>query len=146
MSLSSNYKTNHDKEVSGVRVVKGMTDDGQEIAFILARSGKANKRYTRALERLTKPHKRAIELETLNSEVADKLFLQAFVEGCVLGWENVSLADVTGIPADVGNAQFNAANAQMLFENLPDLYSELQSDASKAALFRDEALEATAKN
>lgn len=146
MSLSSNYKTNQEKENKGVRIVKGMNEDGREIAFTLARSGKANKRYTQALERLTKPHARAIQLETLDSKLADAIFMQAFIEGCVLGWENVPMSDVTGNNESTGDAPYSVEYARMLFVNLPDLYSDLTTDANKVALFRDDALEAIAGN
>lgn len=146
MSLSSTYKTNQSKEVAGVRVVKGMTEDNREIAFTIGRSGKANKRYTKAMERLAKPHARAIQLETLSPEMAEAINMQGFIEGCLLGWENVPMSDVTGNPESEGDAAFSRQYAQMLFENLPDLYADLTNDASKAALFRDDALEAIAGN
>lgn len=153
MSLSSNYQTNAKKEADGVRVVKGInsavaTDANKgEIAFNLSRSGKANKRYTKLLDNLTKPHRRAIELETIAPKVADGLFMAAFIGGCLNGWENVPLSDVTGEQADADKlAPFSKENAEKLFVRLPELYDDLVSDSKRVALFRDEQLEEEAKN
>lgn len=153
MSLSASYKTNAKKETEGVRVVKGINDaavtetNKGEIAFNLSRSGKANKRYSSLLDNLTKPHRRAIDLETLAPAVADQLFMAAFIGGCLNGWENVPLSDVTGDAADADKlAPFSKANAEKLFVRLPELYDDLVADSKRVALFRDEALEIEAKN
>jgi hypothetical protein len=148
MSLSASYKTNAQKETNGVRVVKGINETNKgEIVFNLSRSGKSNKRYSKLLDDLTKPHRRAIELETLAPAIADALFMKAFIGGCLNGWENLPMSDVTGDAADADKyAPYTAGNAEKLFTRLPELYDDLVSDSKRVALFRDEALETEAKN
>jgi hypothetical protein len=148
MSLSASYKTNVEKETKGVRVVKGVNETNKgEIAFNLSRSGKANRRYSTLLDNLSKPHRRAIELETLSPSVADQIYMQAFIGGCLNGWENVPLSDITGEVSDAATlAPFSKENAEKLFVRLPELYDDLVADSRRVALFRDEALEIEAKN
>lgn len=146
MSLSAQYKTDSEKETKGVRVVKGLTDDGKEIAFFLSYAGRANKRYTKLLDSLSKPHQRALQLETIKPEIAERISMEAFVGGCVNGWENVPKSDITGNAEDEGYAEYNKANAIALFTRLPHLYEDLSADSKRVALFREEEREEEAKN
>lgn len=146
MSLRAQYGTDVAKEVNGVEVEYGQNADGSIPTFIISRMGKANKRYTKALERATKPYRRQIELNTMPEAQAEKLFLEVFVSTVVLGWRNVEMADVSGSDSDEGLAEFNVENAIALFTALPELYEDLQEKAKSASMFREAALEDEAKN
>lgn len=146
MSLSSQFATDKQAEVDGVWVEYGANEDGSIPAFKISRMSKANKKYTKALEKATRPHRRAIELETMNNDLAERLFMQVFVDTVLLDWRNVSKADVTGERDAEGFADFNGENAMKLFEKLTELYDDLQEKAKKASLFREETLEQEAGN
>lgn len=139
MSLYKDFATNKQAEVKGVLVEFSANDDNTIPGFIVSRMSRANKKYTKALEKATRPHRRAIELETMNNDLADKIFMEVFVDTVLLGWQNVQ--DKDGKPL-----VFNRQNAIMLFTDLPELYDDLQDKAKKAAMFRDEAIEGEAKN
>lgn len=146
MSLSKQFATDAAKEVDGVVIQFGQNDDGSVPGFHISRMSKANTRYTRALEVATRPYRRQIEMGTLANDVAERVFMGVFVDTVLKNWENVLLSDVTGDASAEGFAPFNRQNALSLFERLPELYDDLQNQAKSAALFKDEAQEAEAKN
>lgn len=139
MSLYNQFETNKEAEVEGVEVEYGANADKTVPKFRISRMSKANKKYTKALERATRPHRRAIELETMNNDLAERLFMGVFVDTVLLGWSNVQ--DREG-----KNIAFNKENALKLFTDLPELYDDLQEKAKKASLFREEAIEEEAGN
>ncbi len=145
MSLSKNYATNRTAEVEGVDVPMGTNDDGSVISFKLSRMSKSNKRYTKALEAATKPYRRQIELGVLDETLSEKLFKGVFVDTILLGWQNVQFSDIVG-GYNTEKAPFTKENALQLFDRLPELYEDLQQQAQKISLFRDESLEDEAKN
>lgn len=139
MSLREQFATNKTAEISGVWVEYGPNSDGTVPRFKISRMSKANKAYTKALEKATKPHRRSIELETMDENLAEKIFMKVFVSSVLLDWENVQHDDGVGI-------SFREENAIDLFDALPELYDDLQDKAKKASLFREMELEAEAGN
>ena len=91
------------------------------------------------MEALVKPYRRQIQAETIDNKVLEKLVMQAFAETVVLGWENVEGRDGTVL-------EFNVANVIQLFTDLPDLFKDVQEQAQKAVLFREDILEVESKN
>lgn len=139
MSLYSQFATDKTAEVDGVWVEYGANEDGSIPGFKISRMSKANKKYTKALERATRPHRRAIELETMNNDLAERLFMEVFVDTVLLDWRGIK-------DRDGNELECNKANAMKLFEDLTELYDDLQEKAKKASLFRDETLEEEAGN
>lgn len=146
MSLTEQFNTNKEKEVSGVVVQYGQNEDGSIPGFHIARMSRANTRYTKMLEAATKPYRRQIELGTLSNDIAERVFLEVFVKTILRDWENVPKSDVTGEKTDTGYAPFTMENATALLTRLPDLYEDLQSQAKSASLFRDDMMESDGKN
>lgn len=139
--LFKQFETNTAKEVDGVDVAfhEAINDDGSVPTFTLARMGKSNKAYSKALEAATRPYRRQVELGTLKAEVAEELFLDVFVSTILKGWHNILAKDGTEM-------QFNKQNARSLLKALPEVYERLQEEAKMAANFRDAGLEEEAKN
>lgn len=139
MSLYKNFATNNDLENKGVELSYGINEDKTEIIFYVARAGKANKAYQKALEVTFKPYRRSIQLGTMTEELASKLTLDVFATTILKGWENVQ--------DENGKAMaFNKENAIKLLTDLPELYDDLTEKANNVANFRDETLEEDAKN
>lgn len=121
----------------------------------IARQGGANKAFARLLEAKTRPYQRAIKTETLDNAVAERLMREVFAEAVVLSWET----KVTD-PADAekftwekkvvfvdGTSATPGSQAYVrIFEELPDLYADIQEQAVKAANFRQAQREANAGN
>ena len=139
--LFKQFKTNEDLEVNGVKIEfhEAINEDGTVPTFIISRMGKANKAYTKALEAATRPYRRQIELGTMKNEVAEKLFKSVFIDTVLKGWENVRDEKDDAL-------EFSKESALGLLEALPDVYERLQEEAKLASNFRDNALEAEAKN
>jgi hypothetical protein len=141
MSLYKQFATNSEKEMEGVEVqmTEAENEDGSIPTFVVCRMGKSNKRYSKALEAATRPYRRQIELGTMNNDKAEELFMGVFVDTVLKGWKNVRGADGKVL-------EFSKPNALKLFADLPEVYERLQEEAKLSANFRDEALEAEAKN
>lgn len=139
MSLFDQFQTNAEKEIEGVPVQYAPNKDGTVPTFYLSRMGKTNKKYSKALDKATKPYQRQLKLGTLDNATADDLFMGVFAKTVLKGWENVNGRD--GKPLT-----FTVENAVELFKLLPDLYDDLTEKASSAALFREEANEEDAGN
>lgn len=139
MSLFRLFKTNPNLEREGVLLEYGENSKGKPIGIRIARAGGANVQFQKRLDVLVKPYRRQIQTETIDSKQIEKLMRQVYAETVVLGWENVE--DENG-----DELTFSVDNCVRLFDALPDLFSDIQEQAGKAALFRAELLEAEAKN
>lgn len=86
-----------------------------------------------------KPYRRQIQNETMESALVERIVKEVYAETVVLGWENVE--------DENGNAmEFSVENCIKLFDDLPDLFRDIQEQSQRAALFRAEVREADAKN
>lgn len=139
--LHKQFKTNSVKETEGVKIEfpEVQNDDGSIPTFIISRMGKSNKAYSKALEAATRPYRRQVELGTMKNDVAEKLFLNVFVDTILRGWENVQDENGEAI-------SYSKDSAISLLEELGDVYDRLQEEAKISSNFRDSALEDEAKN
>lgn len=139
MSLYKTFQTSQHLEKNGIELQYGENDKGEEILIRIARAGGANSAYNKRLEALVKPYRRQITSETIDNKVLEKLILQAFAETVILGWSGVEDAE--------GNAlECTVDNVIKLFTDLPDLFKDVQDQAQKSVLFREEILELESKN
>lgn len=139
MSLYKNWSTDSKLEAEGVEIPFDANDDGTIPTFIVSRMSDSNIEYTKALRRATDPYKRQIDLKTLSPELDAQIFREVFCSTIVRGWSNIQDGDGNVIP-------YSKAAAIKLFTDLPDLYKELQVQASAMATFRAKVLEDEAKN
>jgi hypothetical protein len=139
MSLYKNYATDPNKESNGAEVPFEANEDGTIPTFIVSRIGDTNKEYMKSLRAATKPFQRQIDTGTLPADKDAAIFMEVFVSSILKGWSNVQ--DENGV-----NLPFTKSNAEKLFSDLPDVFKELQKQASTAALFRKTVLEDQAKN
>ena len=141
MSLYKTFKTNESYETEGIWLEYGYLDDDESkpIRIKIARAGGQNKAFAKALEKATKPHRKALQAGMLDDRVADRLYKGVFAETVVLDWMNVTDPD--------GNLlEFTQENVLKVFNDLPDLFVDLREQASSAALFRDEIRQADLGN
>ena len=102
--------------------------------FQIARAGGSNRQYTKRLERILNPHRRAIQSKTLSNEKADALLAQAYAETVVLSWTGVSGRDGEELP-------FNKENCMQLLIDLPDLFTVIKETAENESLYRATVIE-----
>ena len=139
MSLYTQFETDREIEKTGIVLDYGFNSKKQPIQIRMARAGGANERYSKLLELRTKPYRRQIQNETLENAVAEKITKEVYAQTVVLGWTGVEDRDGNEMP-------FTQENCVKLFTDLPDLWSDVQSQSTRASLFRAEILEADAKN
>lgn len=147
MSLRSTHKTNETLETSGVRIpVDINAHNGQPVYVTLSRMGRTNKRYTKRLEDVMRPHQAALANDALDPDLARRLLQGVFVETVLIGWENLPKSELTGDDTDTEELPFNKDNALALFAELPGLFDDWRDRAGKAATFREAVLDMNAKN
>lgn len=137
--LYSQFTTDTKLEREGILLEYGTARNGQPITIRIARAGGANAQYLKRMEALVKPYRRQIQTETIDGKVVEKLIRQVYAETVVLGWENVEDRDGNPLP-------YSRDNCLKLFDDLPDLFLDIQEQAQRAALFRAELREADAGN
>lgn len=152
MSMRSLFTTDPALETKGVRIDYG------SFRITLARAGGANKKYTKLLEAKTRPHRRAMQTETMQDAAAMALLREVYAEGAIMLWENREKLDKktgewigefkVGIEPAQGTdlLPFNADNVCSTLADLPDLFADLQEQANKVSLFRVHNLEEDLKN
>lgn len=147
MSLRKTFKTDKTAEIEGVEVQVAVNDhNGKPISIRIARMSTSNKRYTKELNRVTKPHMAAIQNDALDDELARKMLQKVFIDTILLGWDNLPKSELTGNDEDTELLDFTPENAQALFDEMPDLYNDWESRAQKAAAFREAEREVSAGN
>lgn len=134
--MSSTYKmfkTDQALESGGVTINYG------DFSITIARAGGSNKAYQRALEKKTRPFRRAIQSDTFTNDQAMAVLREVYVETVILGWDGVTDENDNPIP-------FTKENCLKLFTDLPDLFSDLMQQASNITLFREDVREEDSKN
>ena len=147
MGLRKTFKTDRDAEINGVEVEVSVNDhNGLPIKIRIARMSQGNKRYTKELNRVSKPHMSAIQNDAMDNDLARKMLQEVFVDTILLGWDNLPKSELTGVATDTEELEFTRENALALFKELPDLYDDWEARANRAAAFREKEREEEAKN
>ncbi len=139
MSLYAQFETDNSLEREGILLEYGVNKAGKPITIRIARAGGANTAFTKQIDIRTKPVRRQIQNETIERAMIDRILRETYASSVVLGWENVEDKDGKPLP-------FNRDNCLQLFEDLPDLFADIQEQSQRVALFRAEVREADAKN
>ena len=119
MSLYKLFKTDENLETDGTWLEYGQNEKGEPIRIKIARAGGHNSAFSKALEKATRPYRKAIQTGMLDNKTADKLYKEVFADTVVLDWINVEGPD--GKPME-----FKRENVLKLFEDLPDLFADLR--------------------
>lgn len=127
------------KEAEGVDIQYSPNSDGTIPTFRIRRLASSNQKYAKVLERITRPYRRQIDMNTIDPLLSDKLRRQAFIEGVLVSWENVQDAAGKAI-------MLSSQAAEMLFSTLPELFNDLETNARNSSMFRQEQQESDAKN
>lgn len=142
MSLYSQFKTDSNLEQTGVVLDYG------NFRVTIARAGGANKKFERVLDAKTKPYRRAIQTETMDNKRGLEILREVYAEAVVLDWQTKTEKGwEKGIEAEDGKLlPVTVENILLTFNNLPDLFQDIQEQANKAALYRQSIREAESKN
>ena len=117
----------------------GITIDYGDFQITIARAGGSNQAHDRMLEKLTKPYRRAIQNETIDHNLSIDLMMQVYAKTVVLGWKNVTDEKGNDIP-------FSSEACLQMFRDNRDFFFDVQSQATKMALFKKDIQEFEAGN
>lgn len=146
MSAYTMFRTNKDVEKEGIILDYG--------TFYLrcGRAGGANLKFKRTMERLLKPHRRALQTETLPEKQLNALLIRGHAEGNVYAWgykksaKDASFTEGKMLDDKGAEMEFSVDNVIKLFTDLPDLFADVQEQVGKVSLFRDIIEEEDEKN
>ncbi|RPJ39858.1 MAG: hypothetical protein EHM35_01235 [Planctomycetaceae bacterium] len=145
-SVRKLFNTDRQAEINGVEVTVG------DATFTLARAGGDNKAFTKALERHSKPHRRAIQLDALGEDIATEIIHRTYAETVVKGWSGLDEGDLITDSAKFDDKKEYAAlpysveNAMRLFVAQPDLFRVLKGVSDDFTNYRQVIREADGKN
>ncbi len=144
MGMYTDFKTDPDIESK-----TGVVVDYGSFRITLARAGGANKRYEKALEKKSKPHRKAIEAGRFNNSQANGILREVYSETVVLNWE--TLVDgkfKKGIESPEGGKLLEPTpeNIAATFTELPDLFLDIQGQANMSSLYQQTLREDDSKN
>lgn len=113
----------------------------------LARAGGANKKFAKVMERLAKPHRRAIQTESVDPTILKDLFIKAYAQAVILSWKGFTKDLITHDDADADTLlDFNQENIMGVLREQPNLFADLQKAADSISLYRAEILETDSGN
>lgn len=136
------YETDKKVEREGVIVEYA---PGVEIK--IARAGGANKRFAKVLTKLSRPHRRAIQTNTIDEQLLTDMFITAYAQAVVLGWKGFTKDLITHDDADAEIVlDFNQENVEAVLHAQPNLFKDIQETADNIAIFRAEILESDSGN
>ncbi len=144
-ALGKLFSTNQDAEANGIEIEVGkIKRDNKEVPmlFIVRRSGGNNLAYKRTVERLTKPHRRAIEKGKMDLIKLQDITKECFLDSVLIGWMNIPF----GEGSDEKFPKYTVEKARQLFTDMPELLTELMEQSSEITNFQTQRLEDEAKN
>jgi hypothetical protein len=138
-SIYEAFKTSEQAENEGQWFNYGPGPLGSDQRFLLARTSRANKRYTEAIRRMSEKYGQQIEAKTLSDDVAFEMMLKIFCTTVLIDWDGIAGPDGNELP-------YSVDAAVMLMRDLPDLYADLQANAGSREHYLQKQLEADAGN
>jgi len=131
MDIKKEYSTDSKKEVEGVWV-----DMDNKTKVLIARVG--SKENMRLLRELQKPHTRAINNNSLSTDVLVKMMIELIARTILLGWE--------GMEEGGDEVPYSYENAKRLLTEYKDFRDNVSAYSNDMTLFRKQEEEAEAKN
>lgn len=135
MNVFELFGTDHEMEKRGIWLDYGI------FRLLVARAGGSNAKFARVLESVSKPYRRAMDLGALPNEKALEILIVVYARSIVLDWEGPGLVDTKGQPLE-----YNEANIIWLFNQFPDLFTDVQAQVNKMENFRRISRKDEAKN
>ena len=128
MSIYNLFDVNEDLETKGF--ILEMVEGDAKIEFVIARAGGANKKFSKRVQQLLKPHQQAWDRGTLDENMTEKIFNRALAEHVVLGWTGIT-------DRDGEELEYSVENCMKLLTDLPDLKEIIFDEAKKVSNFID---------
>lgn len=108
----------------------------------VARAGGANKKFSRVMNSLSKPYRRAIQTETLNDDIGIRLLIETYAKSIIIGWTGITKDLITKNDADSAEElPFTEDNVIEVMTAQPNLFNDVVQMSQNIAMFRAETLE-----
>ena len=117
------------------------------IEIRISRAGGSNKHFAKTMQRLAKPHRRAIQTESVDDSILKDLFVRAYAQAIIVDWKGFTKDLITHDDADSEEVlDFNKDNVEAVLRAQPNLFVDIQQASDNISLFRAEVLEADSGN
>jgi hypothetical protein len=135
-------------ETDPVMEQEGVFLDYGDFRIRIAHAGQGNSKYVKYAERKLKPVRKAMEAGALGNERSMAIMIDIYSKTIVLDWQIRDGENwKTGIEARDGTIlPFNEQNVAETFRALPNLFLDVQQQASSIANFRKAELEEESGN
>jgi len=134
MSMYEHFKTDAQTEKDGIWLDYG------EFMVRVSRAGGSNKDFQKTIEKMARPYRRAIATESLPREKSNEIMMAAYAAAVVRDWkvkdEDGNWSHGIENPDGGELLEVNADNVLATFKLLPELYADVQEQASSWALFK----------
>lgn len=113
----------------------------------IARAGGSNKHFAKTMQRLAKPHRRAIQTESVDGEVLKDIFIKAYALAIITDWKGFTKDLISHDDADSETElDFNKDNVEAVLRAQPNLFEDIQKASDTISYFRAEINEADSGN
>ncbi len=141
-ALRKMFETDTQVERDGIWI-----DYAPGVEVRIARAGGSNKHFAKTMQRLAKPHRRAIQTESVDDEVLKDIFIKAYAQAIIVDWKGFTKDLITRDDADAEEVlAFNRDNVEAVLQAQPNLFTDIQKAADTISYFRAETNEADSGN
>ena len=113
----------------------------------VARAGGSNQHFAKTMERVAKPHRRAIQTGVIDKAILNDLFVKAYAQAIIVDWKGITKDLVTKDDSDSKEElPFNKDNVEAVLMAQPNLFTDIQKAADDIALYRAEVMETDSGN
>ena len=113
----------------------------------IARAGGSNQHFAKVMQRLAKPHRRAIQTDSVDEEVLKNIFIKAYTQAIITDWIGFTKDLITHDDADADTVlDFNKDNVEAVLQAQPNLFTDIQKASEAISYFRAEINEADSGN
>ena len=145
MGMYDVFETDEDLETAGIWLDYG------DFRIRIASAGQGNKKYVKYAEKALKPVRKAMQAGALSNERSISIMSDIYAKTIVLDWEVTDPENsdemIKGIESRDGSIlPVNPENIAATFKALPNLFIDIQEQASSIANFRKAELEEDSGN
>jgi len=124
-NLDRHFKTSPDLEKNGV-----WFEIDDKTAFLIKPLNRGNPNVKAAFAKEYKPYARQIELGTLDDKIQRQIEVKIFIRACLVDWR--------GVEIDGKEVKLDSDTAELLFMELPDLFSTLWTHCQDFKNYRED--------
>ena len=142
MGMYDVFETDEDLENSGIWIDYG------DFRVKISSAGQNNKKYVKYAEKALKPVRKAMQSGALSNERSQKIMSDIYAKTIIIDWETMVDGSLQkGIEQRDGSIEpMNYESVLRAFNDLPNLFIDIQEQANSIANFRKAELEEESGN